>query len=349
MSATISKAITAVYVGMYNRAADLAGYNWWLNGFGGDPNAPVTAQQMQSLAAGFANNAYFTTAYPQSMSSTDFINQLYINIGGNSGDSAGIHYWEERLETLGADRPAMVAEFIYGFISIDLSSQGNLSPLEYLQAKQRQDSLLNKISVSESFRDLLGSHSNPTETDPVRLDQDPTFQLSRHIIADVDYEASSVDNAVVDIRSIAEDKASATPVFDDKLNDAVGTTGGWALATQLSIDTDIIGSVGARVSASETDHSDLFTFVAPRDGTITFDFTAGGYNEAVFRAYATNVQLFSNQLVEFPAREEYLDVYGNKHLVGSGPVFAGETIGLLVQDARADSVPHEYSIDMWMV
>ncbi len=338
MTTTISKAITAVYVGMYNRAADQDGYNWWLNGFGGNPDAPVTADQMQSLAAGFANNPYFTSAYPESMSNTDFINQLYVNIGGNAGDTAGVGYWEDRLQALEGDRVSMVAEFIYGFISIDLTSQGSLSATDYSQAKQRQDSLLNKITVSESFRDQLGSHSNPTETDPSQLDQDPTFQLSREVIADVNSGQMSVINAVINIHTIASDIAPAA-IFNDRLNDASNTT-----PTGVAIDTHIIGSVGTRISATETDTSDTFTFVAPRDGTVMFKADTGGaqmQTNAGILLFSTVHPGHSDRYVDFETLTSYE--------VGGGPVFEGEIVSVGVWDHDITGKVHDYSIEMWMV
>ncbi|HBZ99394.1 DUF4214 domain-containing protein [Stutzerimonas stutzeri] len=196
MSATISKAITAVYVGMYNRAADQAGYQWWLAQFGGNPDAAISDSQMKQLSQGFANISYFQSAYPASLSDVDFINKLYMNIGGNAGDAAGIEYWQSRLEALEGNRADMVGEFLYGFVSIDLSSQGSLSDYDYQQAKQRQDSLLNKVSVGETFRDLLGEQTNLVETDPSKFDTDPAFILSREIIAAVDHTASSTAEAV---------------------------------------------------------------------------------------------------------------------------------------------------------
>lgn len=205
MSTTISKAITAVYVGMYNRAADQDGYNWWLNNFGGNPDAQISAAQMQALAAGFASNPYFTSAYPTGMSDADFINQLYLNIGGNPGDSAGLNYWLDQLQASGGDRIGIVADFIHGFVSIDLNSKpAGLSDFEYQQAKERQDSLLNKISVSESFRDTLGSGTNLQESDPERFELDPAFQLSRSIIADVSFDDASVGNATARLAQIAQ-------------------------------------------------------------------------------------------------------------------------------------------------
>lgn len=210
MSTTVKQAITAVYVGMYNRAADLDGYSWWLNKFGGNPDASVSAAQMQELAAGFASNPYFTSAYPSSMSDSDFVNQLYLNIGGNPGDSAGIDYWVGQLQASGGNRVDIVADFIYGFVSIDLSSKpAGLSDLEYQQAKERQDSLLNKISVSESFRDILGSGSNLQESDPALFDLDPAFQLSRSIIAEVDFNGASVDSAIALLGQISSESGGS--------------------------------------------------------------------------------------------------------------------------------------------
>lgn len=241
---TVSQAITAVYVGMYNRAADQSGYNFWLSNFGGNPDALVTAEQMSQLAREFSNNSYFTTAYPPSMSGSDFINQLYLNIGGNGGDRDGLSYWQSRLVELGNDRSEMVAEFIHGFISIDLSSKpAGLTDAEYQQAIQRQDSLLNKVEVSEVFRDTLGEGSNLSVNDPALFDSDPAFILSRTIISGVDYNASSKDLAVAEIQDLAAnqpgvgipDKGEGPNDVDNDPNDLFILRDGQADTVELSM------------------------------------------------------------------------------------------------------------------
>ena len=231
---TVSKAITAVYVGMYNRAADLDGFNWWLSNFGGDPDAAVTAQQMSLLSKGFADNPYFTTAYPPSMSDSDFINQLYLNIGGNAGDSEGVGYWQGRLAELGNDRTEMVAEFLYGFINIDLSSKPTgLTDAEYQQALQRQGSLMNKVEVSEVFRDTLGEGSNVSVNDPALFDTDPAFMLSRSIISGVNYESANKTWAIAEIKTLAGE-AVELPI-DDNPKDVIFLNGNQTYTVELSL------------------------------------------------------------------------------------------------------------------
>lgn len=98
--ATVLQEINGLYVALYGRAADGPGINYWiaqLQAF--DP--AVTSANAATLAISVANetylgqqfvktqSSYFNTQYG-SLSDLQFVQALYVNIGGNTGDANGI-------------------------------------------------------------------------------------------------------------------------------------------------------------------------------------------------------------------------------------------------------------------
>ena len=167
---SVQQEILGLYAALYDRAADFFGYSFWVGIDGQQPdsggvtvaNANTTAVTLNDagiLGQAFVNtqSTYFNQAYG-SLTDSDFINALYVNIGGNAGDPGGVAYWEGLLqqaeasgESVQAARAGLAGQFVHDLIGVNLALFTTLTPDQLLAAEQRQEGINNKIAVSLAY------------------------------------------------------------------------------------------------------------------------------------------------------------------------------------------------------
>ena len=170
--ATVLQEINALYVALYGRAGDSAGINFWINVLAAhDPavtagNAvtmPISTADATFLGQQFVStqSTYFNTLYG-GLTDIQYINALYVNIGGNTGDPNGVQYWVNVLTaaeavpgtTVQAARAGVAGVFAHDMLSIDLTVGAaalGLSATDYAAAVARQQQFQNKVSVSQYY------------------------------------------------------------------------------------------------------------------------------------------------------------------------------------------------------
>ena len=106
---SVQQEVLGLYAALYNRAAEFPGYSFWvgIDGQQADSggvtvaNAGTTAVTLNDagvLGQAFVNTqATFFNATYASLTDSQFINALYVNIGGNAGDPGGVAYWANLL------------------------------------------------------------------------------------------------------------------------------------------------------------------------------------------------------------------------------------------------------------
>ena len=104
---TVLQEINALYVALYDRAADNQGINYWAAQVGMTAaqaaTTPVTTAQATLLGQQFvATQATYFTATYGSLNDIQYVEALYGNIGGNAGDAVGVQYWFGQLTALEA-------------------------------------------------------------------------------------------------------------------------------------------------------------------------------------------------------------------------------------------------------
>ena len=192
---TTSELIASLYVSMFNRAPDEDGFNFWLNHA---INSGLSDfQLMYEMATGFAAHPAFGQTYDH-LSDDDFVQELYMNIGGSQGDSNGVNFWVSQINA-GTSRADVVADFTFGVLAADLTSSNfhNLTPAELSAAQERQDHLQNRVDVSLAYIEQMGSQSNLNPaTNPLILSSlmlDDGYLASMAIIECVDASQASRD------------------------------------------------------------------------------------------------------------------------------------------------------------
>jgi hypothetical protein len=82
-----------LYLAYFNRIPDHAGLTGWVNFFRSGGTSPPTLEQ---ISGAFAQSAEFQLTYG-TLSNTQFVNLLYLNILGRTPDPAGLQGWVNQL------------------------------------------------------------------------------------------------------------------------------------------------------------------------------------------------------------------------------------------------------------
>ena len=168
---SVQQEILGLYAALYDRAADFPGYSFWVGVDGQQPDASgvtianagtsaVTVTDAAVLGQAFVNtqSAYFNAIYG-GLSDSQFINAMYVNIGGNNGDPNGIAYWANLLqqaeasgESVQAARAGIIGQFVHDLVGYDTSTRPpGLTDAQWQDALTRQATIDNKIAVSIAY------------------------------------------------------------------------------------------------------------------------------------------------------------------------------------------------------
>lgn len=149
--------IIGAYVTIYNRAAEPKGTLYWANELGYPTiGAALSAEGSWLLADQLGRKFYaasskvFDATYPSSMANDDFIENLYVNLGGRGADANGAAFWLDRLNDLLLEastppqvaRAMVAAEIAFALQTYDPNATGD--------ARIRADTYKNKVAVSRA-------------------------------------------------------------------------------------------------------------------------------------------------------------------------------------------------------
>jgi probable HAF family extracellular repeat protein len=168
---SVQQEVLGLYAALYNRAADFPGYSFWVGVDGQQPdsggvtvaNASATAITLNDagvLGQAFVNTqaTFFNQTYA-SLTDSQFINALYVNIGGNAGDPGGVAYWANLLaqaeaggQSVQAARAGLVGQFVHDLIGFDTSIRpAGLTDAQWQDALTREAAINDKIAVSLAY------------------------------------------------------------------------------------------------------------------------------------------------------------------------------------------------------
>jgi Ca2+-binding RTX toxin-like protein len=296
MALTVQQYINALYITLYDRAADSNGYNFWVATLGLTPaqgsTTNITSAQQLQLATQFVNtqSTYFNTQYG-ALSNSQYIEALYQNLGGTAGDSGGVSFWTVELNKLIGQgktqiqaRTEIAARFTNDLLDINLANVTGLTPAELAAAQARQDAMQNKLAVSIAYQ---------TNPDPILNSGavgDAAFQAATRALDGVTNDPATRTDKInqINAAATADNLALITgaPVsvttFTLTSNAPTvveGNNGVTAMIFQLSLDrapvSDVVINFATSTSGTATSGSD---FVAS-SGTVTF--AAGQTNATV--------------------------------------------------------------------
>lgn len=242
------EAITALYIGYYDRAPDAAGLNYWTEIL--QRNIDTNGERGKDLfeiADQFSTQLETRTKYPffetgAVADARSFIEQVYLNLLDRPGDQAGVDFWTDKL----LNNPNM--------------SDGEII-IRMIRGAQNEDAtlILNKIEVASDWATSaanagISTPSNPigeiVNGDLVVLDE-PTNNFVNSILDNVDATSASVDAA----------KAATDDFISGYGNDAP-----IAANDTAAVNEDGILDDGVISTAADPDGDDLIYSIAPGDG-----------------------------------------------------------------------------------
>jgi hypothetical protein len=217
---SVQQEILGLYSALYNRAADFNGVSYWANVVGQQPDGvgvtpanaastTITVNDATVLGQQFVNtqSTYFNTTYG-SLSDSDFITALYVNIGGNSTNiAAGVTYWTNLLQaaeaagqSVQAARAGIVGQIVHDMIdyNVNIVAPG-YTATQWQAVVQRQATIDNKVAVSEALSNASQQPGGSILV--VHTIGDPAFQAASTVIQGVTYDPATVTAAILGINN----------------------------------------------------------------------------------------------------------------------------------------------------
>jgi VCBS repeat-containing protein len=229
------EAVTAIYVGYFNRAPDPEGLQYWIN------ELNTGSLTLAGIAKSFSVQPETTSLYPflttpDIASATTFITSIYLNLFNRTPDPEGLNYWVGEVNATGADLGQIILNIISG-------AQG--SDITIVQ---------NKIEAGCDFA------ANLAEAGLIEFDDGVNDAAEMAA-------AKDVLSGVTDDPATVTDAATKT---DDFVSEATNTA---PVATAVAIITNEDGPLTGSLSAAASDaDSDTLTFSKasdPSHGTVT--------------------------------------------------------------------------------
>jgi serralysin len=104
VASSTAPAAYRLYGGAFDRTPDEGGFRFWTSTL--DRNVSLHA-----VATEFINSPEFIGRYGSSLSNAAFVDALYQNVLHRGGDTGGLAYWNQQLDTKARDRPDVLVQF----------------------------------------------------------------------------------------------------------------------------------------------------------------------------------------------------------------------------------------------
>lgn len=104
ISSANAPAAYRLYGGAFDRTPDESGFRYWTQTF--DNGA-----SLHDVAASFIASPEFISRYGNNLSNAAFVDALYLNVLGRSGEAGGVAHWNRMLDNKYQDRADVLVEF----------------------------------------------------------------------------------------------------------------------------------------------------------------------------------------------------------------------------------------------
>jgi Ca2+-binding RTX toxin-like protein len=142
-------AITNLYIGLFNRAPDAAGLEFWAQ-------ALANGASLNTITGGFIASLESQTIYTPAQTADQFVSTFYQTVFGRAPDAAGLAFWTGVLNAAGgtssAAAKALLVSKIVDIISTPLTVKpAGLSDAEYAQTVSDRSAFSKKVAIGIDF------------------------------------------------------------------------------------------------------------------------------------------------------------------------------------------------------
>jgi hypothetical protein len=104
--------IVRLYQAMFNRKPDAAGLDYWTASYeAAAASAGYSKATLASVCAAWFGSTEYAAAYPNTLTTSQFVSAVYNNVFARAPDDAGLAYWVQQLDSDAITRQGMIVEF----------------------------------------------------------------------------------------------------------------------------------------------------------------------------------------------------------------------------------------------
>jgi hypothetical protein len=133
--------ITELYIAYYDRAPDSTGLDYWLN----------STQTIEQMAQSFAQQDETKAKYPDTLSTTEYVNTIYQNVYNREADATGLAYWVNALDSGLVSRGDMIIAIVNGATGDDQKVLDNKVVVGIAYADAGLDGYDNAVSIMDGI------------------------------------------------------------------------------------------------------------------------------------------------------------------------------------------------------
>jgi len=163
--ATNNQVLLGLFAAIYQRAPDKAGYEFWVNGF----NAGTLTTK--SAATAFSARPEWSQSYPSSLSTSQYVEKIYLNVLGIAGDANGRKFWASNIDSGSISRTDFVADFISATLDYNSTVDTVSTTAEKASALSAQTTIKSKVAFSEAWL----ATSNATDSAKTGVDANANY------------------------------------------------------------------------------------------------------------------------------------------------------------------------------
>jgi hypothetical protein len=156
LSAEDIASFVELYIAYFNRAPDAEGLNFWGSAF-------ANGFSLESIATLFLDQDETRDTYPDTLSTLEFVTQVYGNVLGRTPDQSGLEFWAGALDSGNVTRDQFILEALRG-AKVDLPEGSSAEDIALQQGDREY--LSEKTDIGTYFAVIRGL-SDVTEADAV--------------------------------------------------------------------------------------------------------------------------------------------------------------------------------------
>jgi len=277
--------IAKLYVATFNRAADSAGLDYWLNDSG---------LSLEQIASSFFNQTETLLIY-EDLDNESFVQAVYANLFNRSAEQAGVDYWVDELNSGNVEKSVFILAVINGAQDSDSSQDATI--------------LENKTTVAIAFSDA-GLN-----------DAENAISVLENISADSDSVSSALEQ--IDSWSASDSSSSSNGLlaYTPISNSFDGLT---LIAPMGSKTTYLIDDYGQALHQWSSEFSPGLSAYLLSDGSLlkTGSDNSGYFNEGGKGGYIEEMDWNGNITWQYKYSDESKSLHHDIELLPNGNILA---------------------------